>query len=92
MNAVAGLPVLFATAGVAVDNATTGLLRWTGWVVMGVGLAVAELVVGRTRPDEPPGRGRTGRGRMARACGALRRCPRAPHGGHRGTPRLRRRH
>jgi len=45
VNAVAGLPVLFATAGVPVDNATTGLLGWTGWVVMAAGLGVAAAIV-----------------------------------------------
>jgi membrane protease YdiL (CAAX protease family) len=41
LNAVAGLPLLFATAGQPVDNATAGLMGWTGWIV----LATAFLVV-----------------------------------------------
>ncbi len=51
VNAAAGLPVLFASAGVPVDNATTGLLGWTGWVVMAAGLAVvAAFARGSTVP------------------------------------------
>lgn len=42
LNAVAGLPLLFATAGQPVDNATTGLMGWTGWIV----LVAVFLVVG----------------------------------------------
>jgi membrane protease YdiL (CAAX protease family) len=64
VNAVAGLPILFSTAGVPVDNATTGLLGWTGWVVMALGLAVAGLVVG-WRADR--GRGTNGPGGLGPA-------------------------
>jgi membrane protease YdiL (CAAX protease family) len=46
LNAVAGLPLLFATAGQPIDNATTGLMGWTGWVVLA---AAFLLVVGVTR-------------------------------------------
>lgn len=53
VNAVAGLPVLFATAGVPVDNATTGLLGWTGWVVMAAALVV---VAALTRAGAPAAR------------------------------------
>lgn len=38
LNAAAGLPILFSTAGQPVDNATTGLLGWTGWIVLALAL------------------------------------------------------
>lgn len=47
VNASARLPVLFAAAGAPVDSATTGLLGWTGWVVMLVALGIAAVL---TRP------------------------------------------
>jgi membrane protease YdiL (CAAX protease family) len=40
VNAAAGMPVLFAAAGAPVDTATTGLLGWTGWLLMLVALAL----------------------------------------------------
>ena len=48
VNAAAGLPIVLAAAGHPVDNATTGLLGWTGWVVMALALGVAALVLRRT--------------------------------------------
>lgn len=65
VNAVAGLPLLFASAGVPVDNATTGLLGWTGWVVMAVGLGFAALLVGTNGPGD--------RGRVPLPAGPARR-------------------
>jgi membrane protease YdiL (CAAX protease family) len=46
VNAVGGTAALFAVAGTPVDNATTGLLGWTGWVVMVAALGVAAAVAG----------------------------------------------
>jgi membrane protease YdiL (CAAX protease family) len=59
VNAAAGLPLLFAAAGAPVDNATTGLLGWTGWLVMLVALAVAAALLGRRgrSAGEPQQRG-----------------------------------
>jgi uncharacterized protein len=48
VNAAAGLPVVFAAADHPVDNATTGLLGWTGWTVMGLSLAVFAAARRRT--------------------------------------------
>jgi uncharacterized protein len=45
VNAAAGVPVLFAAAGVPIDTATTGLLGWTGWVVMLVALGIAAAIL-----------------------------------------------
>lgn len=45
VNAAAGLPLVFAAAGAPVDNASTGLLGWTGWVVMLACLAAGAAVV-----------------------------------------------
>ena len=54
VNAVAGLPLLFAAAGQPVDGATTGLLGWTGWVVMlGAFAVVAAVVRSRHRAAAP---------------------------------------
>jgi len=50
LNATAGLALLFSTAGQPVDNATTGLLGWTGWVVLAAAfLGVAAIVRRRAR-------------------------------------------
>lgn len=54
VNAVAGLPVLFATAGVPVDNAAVGLLGWTGWVLMAAAFGVVAAST-RTRAGTPTG-------------------------------------
>lgn len=63
VNAVAGLPVLFATADVPVDNAATGLLGWTGWVVMAAALVVvAALTRSRAGADAGPARTRAPEG------------------------------
>jgi len=48
VNAAAGLPIVLAAAGHPIDNATTGLLGWTGWVVMALALGVAALVPRQT--------------------------------------------
>ncbi len=48
VNAAAGLPVVLAAAGHPIDNATTGLLGWTGWVVMALALGLAALLLRRT--------------------------------------------
>jgi uncharacterized protein len=48
VNAAAGMPLLFAAAGAPVDMATTGLLGWTGWLLMLVALAVV-AALGRGR-------------------------------------------
>ncbi|MHA6801015.1 CPBP family intramembrane glutamic endopeptidase [Bounagaea algeriensis] len=42
INAAAGMGVLFSAAGHPVNNATTGLLGWTGWLVLAalIGLLV----------------------------------------------------
>jgi len=48
VNAAAGLPLVLAAAGRPIDNATTGLLGWTGWLVMALTLGAATLV-GRRR-------------------------------------------
>jgi uncharacterized protein len=53
LNAVAGLPVLFSTVGEPVDNATTGLLGWTGWLVMAVAFALVAVLY-RRRHDSAP--------------------------------------
>jgi membrane protease YdiL (CAAX protease family) len=54
VNAAAGMPVLFAVAGAPVDTATTGLLGWTGWLLMLVALAVvAAIGRGRRSAGEP---------------------------------------
>jgi len=59
VNASAGLPVLVAAAGTPVDTATTGLLGWTGWLVMVVALgAVALIGRGRWSAGEPEQAGR----------------------------------
>ncbi|MGP4020468.1 CPBP family intramembrane glutamic endopeptidase [Saccharopolyspora sp. 5N708] len=36
LNAVAGLAMVFSKAGHPVDNASVGLLGWTGWIVLGL--------------------------------------------------------
>jgi CAAX protease family protein len=59
VNAAAGLPALFAMAGAPVDTASTGLLGWTGWLLMLVALAVgAALGRGRWSAGEPEQAGR----------------------------------
>ena len=83
VNAAAGVPLLFAAAGSPVDTATTGLLGWTGWLVMAAALAIAAaLSRGRSarQPEqagdeqqqgEPEERGDDGvRGRAAGQAGA----------------------
>lgn len=55
VNAAAGLPVVFSTAGVGVHNATTGLLGWTGWVVTALAVAVAAFFLRGRAPGAPPG-------------------------------------
>ena len=49
VDAAAGLPLVVAAAGRPVDDATTGLLGWTGWVVMAVACAAVALVLRRRR-------------------------------------------
>jgi CAAX amino terminal protease family. len=54
VNAAAGLPVLFVAAGAEIDNASVGLLGWTGWVITGIAfLAGWRLTKSRT-PDPAP--------------------------------------
>lgn len=60
VNAAAGMPVLFAAAGAPVDPATTGLLGWTGWVVMLVALGGVAAVA--LSPRARAGRARTAAG------------------------------
>jgi membrane protease YdiL (CAAX protease family) len=48
VNAVAGLGMLVAAAGHPVDNVSTGLLGWTGWIVLV--LVIAGLVVTKRFP------------------------------------------
>lgn len=36
LNAAAGLPVVFSAAGHPVDNASVGVLGWSGWLVLAV--------------------------------------------------------
>ncbi len=43
VNASAGLPVLLAAAGRPVDAAQVGLIGWSGWLVVGLVVAVAAL-------------------------------------------------
>lgn len=57
VNAAAGLPVVLAVAGRPIDNATTGLLGWTGWVVMALALGFVTVAVGRRRAPVPSGLG-----------------------------------
>lgn len=47
LNAVGGLPLLVVAAGTTVDTATTGLLGWTGWVVMGLAFALVAVLTWR---------------------------------------------
>ncbi|GAA2112136.1 CPBP family intramembrane metalloprotease [Microlunatus panaciterrae] len=54
VNASAGLPLLFVASGSPVDNVTTGLLGWTGWVLLV--LAVISLVLLRRFPVRRPER------------------------------------
>jgi membrane protease YdiL (CAAX protease family) len=49
INAAAGIGVLFAAAGSSPDTVSTGLLGWTGWLVLGSALLIAVLVR-RRRP------------------------------------------
>jgi len=44
VNASAGLALVFSTAGSPPSTVSTGLLGWTGWLVMLVALLVAVLV------------------------------------------------
>lgn len=60
VNAAAGMPVLFAAAGAPLDPATTGLLGWTGWVVMLVALGGVAAVT--LSPTARAGRARTAAG------------------------------
>jgi membrane protease YdiL (CAAX protease family) len=48
VNAVAGLGILVVAAGHPVDNVSTGLTGWTGWIVMA--LLIAGLVVTKRFP------------------------------------------
>lgn len=48
VNASAGLALLMAAEGYPIDNTTTGLLGWTGWIVLLV--IIAALVVTRRLP------------------------------------------
>lgn len=41
VNAAAGVAVLFSAAGAPPDPATTGLLGWTGWLVLAVAALIA---------------------------------------------------
>lgn len=47
VNAAAGLPLVLVAAGHPIDNATTGLLGWTGWLVMALALGLVALVTRR---------------------------------------------
>lgn len=52
VNGSASLGVLVAAAGHAPDSASTGLLGWTGWIVLAV--LIAALVATRRFPVRPP--------------------------------------
>ncbi|GAA4542245.1 CPBP family intramembrane glutamic endopeptidase [Pseudonocardia xishanensis] len=49
LNAAAGSALLFSTAGQPVDNATTGLLGWTGWLVLAAAFLGVTAVVRHAR-------------------------------------------
>jgi hypothetical protein len=54
VNAAAGVPILFVAAGSRIDSASTGLLGWTGWVVMLAALGVGAAVLrGRGSAGQP---------------------------------------
>lgn len=55
VNAAAGIAVLFAATGPPPDTATTGLLGWTGWVVLAAALLLTVVLRRRNRVDEGPG-------------------------------------
>lgn len=44
INASAGLPLVVAAAGSPPNSATTGLLGWTGWLVLATALAVLAIL------------------------------------------------
>ncbi|MFB9565601.1 CPBP family glutamic-type intramembrane protease [Saccharopolyspora hordei] len=46
LNSAAGLAVVFSQAGHPVDNASVGLLSWTGWIVLGL-LILVLLMLGK---------------------------------------------
>jgi uncharacterized protein len=57
LNAAAGLPVVFSAAGHPVDNASVGVLGWSGWLVLAV-LILLLIMFDRLPvrfPDEQPG-------------------------------------
>ncbi|SEG98370.1 CAAX protease self-immunity [Saccharopolyspora kobensis] len=46
LNAAAGLTIVFSQAGYAIDNASVGLLGWTGWIVLAL-LILVLLLLGK---------------------------------------------
>ena len=54
VNASVGLAVLFSTAGSPPSTVTTGLLGWTGWIVLALALLLALLARHRQRGQRRP--------------------------------------
>lgn len=52
LNSAAGLGLLFSAAGSPVDSVTTGLLGWSGWIVLALAILVLALL--RKLPVEFP--------------------------------------
>ncbi|WP_374228408.1 CPBP family intramembrane glutamic endopeptidase [Saccharopolyspora sp. 7B] len=57
VNAAAGFGVLFSAAGSPVNNVTSGLLGWSGWIVLALAILVLVLLgkLPVPPPDEEPG-------------------------------------
>lgn len=57
VNASGGLALVFAAAGSAPDTVSTGLLGWTGWLVMTVALVAVAVSAGRCAAGSGRARG-----------------------------------